>query len=458
LYGLRRGKILWGTNEQLSFGGKMLTRRRVGVAAALAASVAVVIPLSTAADAGFEPVAADAESVTYTVTGLNSIAERNAVARSGVDVLSADHGSMTVRASQAEAKKLRSAGHELLSVANVEKYLFERSMGANGKKKKPGDFPEEDSNFHNYDEMVAEVQQAASDHGDIVDVGSIGKSFEGRDIPLVKISDAAATDEDEPEVLFTCNMHAREHLTTEMCLRIVNRFTDGYESDPAIKSFVDSAEIWVVPQQNPDGIEFDIASGKYEGWRKTRKPNEGSNAIGTDPNRNYDFKWGCCGGSSEDPGADDYRGANPLDQPETKQIAEFVDSRVVGGTQQIKGHIDFHTFSELVLWPFGYTTDDTGEGMTEEEAARFKDIGTRMADTNGYTPEQASDLYVTDGSIDDWMWGKHKILSFTFEMYPSSGGMDGFYPPDEVIEKETSRNDAAVDILLKEVGAGGGSD
>lgn len=430
----------------------MFTRRGVGMAAALAVGVAVIIPLSTSAGADDQRVAADAESVTYTVTGLNSVAERNAVARSGVDVLNADHSTMTVRASKSEAKKLRATGHELLTVADVEKFLFERSAG-----KKAGEFPEEDAGFHNYDEMVAEVQKAATDHGDLVSVGSIGKSHEGRDIPLVKISDAAGTDDDEPEVLFTCNMHAREHLTTEMCLRIVNRFTDGYESDPAIKALVDTAEIWVVPQQNPDGIEFDIASGQYEGWRKTRKPNEGSSAVGTDPNRNYDYKWGCCGGSSDNPGAEDYRGANPLDQPETKQIAEWVNSRVVGGVQQIKGHIDFHTFSELVLWPYGYTTDNTGEGMTEEEAARFKDLGTRMAETNGYTPEQASNLYVTDGSIDDWMWGTHKILSFTFEMYPSSGGIDGFYPDDEVIEEETSRNDAAVDILLEGVGAGGGS-
>src|SRR5690606_32273418 len=199
----------------------------------------------------------------------------------------------------------------------------------------------------------------------------------------------------------------------------------------------------------------DIATGEYQGWRKSRKPNEGSSAVGTDINRNFSYQWGCCNGSSGNPASETYRGAEALDQPESKQITEFVDSRVVDGEQQIKGHIDFHTFSELVLWPYGYTTDDTDEGMTEEEAARFRDVGTRMAETNGYTPQQSSDLYITDGDINDWMWGEHKILSFCFEMYPSSGGIDGFYPPDEVIERETSRNDEAVEILLEEVGAGG---
>lgn len=426
----------------------MPTRRGMAAAAALAAGVAVLLPLAGPAGAADQQAAGDI--VTYTVTGLDSVAERTAVARSGVDVLSAEHGTMTVRATQEQAAELRAAGHELITMADVRKQLRELSAA-----KKPGDFPEDDADYHNYDEMVAEITKAAEDHGDLVSISSIGTSYEGRDIPLVKISDNVDTDEDEPEVLFTCNMHAREHLTTEMCLRIINRYTDDYSSDEKIKALVDTAEIWVVPQVNPDGIEYDIATGEYQGWRKSRKPNEGSSAVGTDINRNFSYQWGCCNGSSGNPASETYRGAEALDQPESKQITEFVDSRVVDGEQQIKGHIDFHTFSELVLWPYGYTTDDTDEGMTEEEAARFRDVGTRMAETNGYTPQQSSDLYITDGDINDWMWGEHKILSFCFEMYPSSGGIDGFYPPDEVIERETSRNDEAVEILLEEVGAGG---
>ena len=42
-----------------------------------------------------------------------------------------------------------------------------------------------------------------------------------------------------------------------------------------------------------------------------------------------------------------------------------------------------------------------------------------MAATNGYTPEQSSDLYITDGTIDDWLWGTSKIFAYTFEMYPT---------------------------------------
>jgi carboxypeptidase T len=115
-------------------------------------------------------------------------------------------------------------------------------------------------------------------------------------------------------------------------------------------------------------------------------------------------------------------------------------SRRVGGVQQIKTHIDFHTYGKLVLWPFGYTTANTAPGLDADQELTFRTLGIQMAGTNGYTPEQASDLYITDGSIDDWMWGNQGIWSYTFEMYPGNSGGGGFYPPDEVIAAQTALN------------------
>jgi hypothetical protein len=71
-----------------------------------------------------------------------------------------------------------------------------------------------------------------------------------------------------------------------------------------------------------------------------------------------------------------------------------------------------------------------------------------MAASNGFTPEQASDLYIADGTIDDWMWGTYKIFHYTFELYPRTSS-PGFYPPDEVIPTQTSRNRDAVLQLLE---------
>jgi carboxypeptidase T len=116
--------------------------------------------------------------------------------------------------------------------------------------------------------------------------------------------------------------------------------------------------------------------------------------------------------------------------------------------QQIKASIDFHTYSELVLWPYGYTYTDVPADMAADDHAVFSTFGREMASTNGFTPEQGSDLYITDGTIDDWLYGQHKIFSYTFELYPRSSS-PGFYPPDEVIVRETSRNREAALRLLE---------
>jgi len=82
--------------------------------------------------------------------------------------------------------------------------------------------------------------------------------------------------------------------------------------------------------------------------------------------------------------------------------------------------------------------------MTQDDHDAMVALGQAMAATNGYTPEQASDLYIFDGSINDWLYGVHRIFSYTFEMYPISTDQAGFYPPDEVIPAQTARNREAI--------------
>jgi carboxypeptidase T len=251
-------------------------------------------------------------------------------------------------------------------------------------------------------------------------------------------------------VLFSAGQHAREHITIEMALYLIDELTGKYLSDPRIKGIVDSREIWIIPSVNPDGSEYDIEPGTYRSWRKNRQPNAGTDSVGTDLNRNYGFRWGCCGGSSPIASTDVYRGPSAFSAPETQAVRNFVLSRVIDGVQQIRASIDFHAFSELVLWPFGHTRADVTKGMTRDQHDTFEALGTSLARTNGYTPEQSSDLYITDGAIDDWLWGANGVFAFTFEMYPADGPGPGFYPPDEVIHRETARNREAALLLLEE--------
>jgi hypothetical protein len=371
----------------------------------------------------------------YWIPGIFEKETRSAIAATGAGILEVGPDYVLVEATPQEAQAIRRLGLKLTRFETPAELLKV--------------FPPADSNYHDYAETVAELQQAAFDHPAILSLFSLGLAYEGRTTWAVKISDNVGVDEDEPEVLFTHHQHAREHLTIEMALYTLKMLTDEYGTDPQITSLVDSREIWLVFDVNPDGGEFDIATGSYVSWRKNRQPNAGSSYIGTDLNRNWGYRWGCCGGSSGSPSSSTYRGPAAFSAPETTVVRDFVDSRVVGGVQQITTNIDFHTYGELILWAYGYTYTDVPADMTQDDHDTFVAMGQAMAATNGYTPQQASDLYITDGTINDWMYGVHRIFSYTFEMYPVSSS-PGFYPPDEVIPAETARNRAAVLYLLEQ--------
>jgi carboxypeptidase T len=300
-----------------------------------------------------------------------------------------------------------------------------------------------DPAYHTYAEMVGEIMGYRI-LTNIVNIFSIGRSYEGRDIWVAKISDNAGLDEEEPEILFVGGHHAREHITVEMTLYIFHLLVDNYGKDQRITNIVNTHEIWIVFNLNPDGSEYDMSAANPNGpwtWRKNRQPNAGSPYIGTDLNRNYGYQWGIGANSSPDPASDTFRGIEPFSAPETVALRDFINSRVIGGEQQIKASLSFHNYSELVLWPWSYTRNTIA---SQDDHDVFVAMGTAIASMNGYTPEQSSTLYPSDGDYDDWNYGQHGIFSFTFEMSPKAGDPIGFALPGAAIPAATSRNREAV--------------
>lgn len=399
----------------------------IRVRSTLAAVVITAVVVAAAPGTAFGAAADPSGSATYQVIGPKTFDDVNAVAQTGAAVDGVEHGRVTITATPAEVKRIRQLGFQVeLVPAPTE------SGGVSTQA-----FPPADSGYHDYAEMVADINALVAAHPTIAQKSSIGLSYEGRDMPLIKISDNVATDENEPEILFDHHQHAREHLTVEMALYIMHLLVDNYGTDSRITNLVNSREFWIVPDMNPDGGEYDIATGSYRSWRKNRQPNASN--VGTDLNRNWSYQWGCCGGSSGTTSSETYRGPSAFSAPETQRLRNFVNSRVVGGVQQIKANVDWHTYSQLVLWPYGYTTTNTTPNLNADTQSAYATLGAAIA-PSGYTPEQASDLYIADGTIIDWMWATHGIFSYTIELYPGpSGSGGGFYPPDEQIVPQTTR-------------------
>lgn len=348
------------------------------------------------------------------------------------------------------------SGENAVSIMTAAELAAARRAGLQPLTVTPLDFPPADAAYHNYAELNAELATVATAHPDLIQMTTIGTSVEGRLIPAIKISDHPAADEpNEPAILFIALHHAREHLTVEMALAIIRLFTDDYGQDPALTNLVEQREIWILPNVNPDGGEYDIATGFYRYWRKNRRSN-GDGSYGVDLNRNYAYQWGCCGGASTDPYDELYQGPAPFSEPETQAVRDLVIAH-----SNITAAITFHTYGELILYPYGYTYDALPPDMAADDYEAFAALASLMAATNGYTPQQASALYVTAGDTVDWLYGARHIFGFTFEMYPT-GWNPGFYPSADLIPRETQRNLPAVIYLTgmadnprKSIGLGG---
>jgi carboxypeptidase T len=305
------------------------------------------------------------------------------------------------------------------------------------------DFPRGFEGYHTYAEVGAVTKAVADAHPAISRRFSIGTSYRGRQLWAMKISDNVATDEAEPEVLYDGGHHADEHMSVEMALRIMRWLVDGYGKDSRITNIVNGREVWIIFLVNPDGAEYDIVNGRFHYWRKNRQPTPGTGYIGTDLNRNYGYRWGGGGRTSSNPAAITYRGPHAWSAPETRAVRDFLASRVVNGRQQIRVHITFHETGRLVMWPYGYTYANVPPDMAAADHLAFVRIGRAMAASNGYRPQQASDLYITSGTTRDYAYGVYRVFSYTFELSNDD------YMDDSKIASETGRNRNAVLYLAE---------
>jgi carboxypeptidase T len=303
-------------------------------------------------------------------------------------------------------------------------------------------FPPGYAGYHTYAELTREVALVAAAHPDLVARFSIGRSFEGRQLWAVRISQDVQVDHGRPEVLFDGLHHGLEHLSLEMTLAIFHWLVDGYGDDGQITRLLRTRVVDIVFAVNPDGAEYDISGGVFHAWRKNRQPTPGSAAIGTDLNRNYADHWACCGLVSRAPASSYFAGPAPFSAPETQALRDFIESRVIDGVQRIKVAVTFHTSGRLILWPYGSTHREIAGHMTPDDHAVFVALANAMATRDRYRAEQASALYLDSGTARDWEYGHEHIFAFTVELGT------GRYMRDSIIGPETARNRSAILYLI----------
>ena len=178
----------------------------------------------------------------------------------------------------------------------------------------------------------------------------IGKTFEKRDIKMYEIGNGSK------KIMLNGGIHAREWISPMATTFILQFLT---ENNTISRSLLNAFTFMVIPVLNEDGQEYSWTIDRL--WRKNRQANNGSTCIGIDLNRNFDFKWGMTAKNTKAPGSSDpcddtYFGLSREIAPESKALANLIRN-----TTDLISFVDVHSFSQMILFPFGDCTEIEGD-------------------------------------------------------------------------------------------------
>ncbi|XP_053971893.1 zinc carboxypeptidase-like [Hylaeus volcanicus] len=271
------------------------------------------------------------------------------------------------------------------------------------------------NNYHTLNEIYSYLDSLAKAHPGKVEVIVGGSTYEKRQIKGLKLSLGG----NKPGVVLEAGIHAREWIGPATILYMVNELLNSKAAD--VRSLAESHTWYIFPVVNPDGYVYTHEKNRM--WRKTRKP-YGSLCYGSDPNRNWGYKW-MSGGSSSSPCSDTYAGSSAFSDIETKSFSEYL--RSISG--KFSAYVAFHSYSQLLMFPYGHTKDHL-ENYNDELSIGQKTIQAlaKRYGTSYKTGNIAETIYVASGSSMDWVKGTfHKPVTFTYELRDT--GRYGFLLP-----------------------------
>jgi len=307
------------------------------------------------------------------------------------------------------------------------------------------------THYHNYTEIVTILHDLNETYPDIVDVFSIGKSWQNRSIYCIRLTRENASYA-KPKVLFVGYHHAREPISAELPLYFALYAAENYGVNETITHILDFCEIYIIVALNVDGFD---AVRLNEWQRKNARPfdededglfdedppddEDGDGYIedlwlvqdeqwdfvgwegidddidgqlnedwvgGVDLNRNYGYQWNAtCDSGSPYTWAEDYRGPSMFSEPETQALRDFALNH------SFKYAVSFHSGAENIVYPWGYTNQPSPDDQV------FRQVAANLSALVGAPYEQSGAWYTTSGVWDDWMYGNRSALAFTCEIF-----------------------------------------
>lgn len=289
--------------------------------------------------------------------------------------------------------------------------------------------------YHAYEDHITWWRDLQSSFPDNSNWTSTGTSYEGRDMFGVHFWGADGPGK-KPAVIYHGTVHAREWITAPVIEYIAKQLVDAYKTN-GTQSFLDKYDFYMFPIVNPDGFVFSQTDNRL--WRKNRQPPpanaQNQTCYGRDINRNWETNWdSSTRGASRDPCSQTYRGEAPRDTPENKGMDTMI--RKIRDEQGIELYIDWHSYSQLILFPFGdketlYAPElgmwtKTASLMSEQIRLESKNDTTYVFGPSGAT------LYPTTGASIDHVYSTGRAkFSMTIEL-PDTGDYGFVLPPERI--------------------------
>ncbi|MCR3752797.1 M14 family zinc carboxypeptidase [Lentzea californiensis] len=289
--------------------------------------------------------------------------------------------------------------------------------------------------------QLAHLNEVARAHPDLATVVDYGDSWRktqgggGHDLKAICITrkspgDCALTPTaPKPRLFVMGQLHAREITTGDMAWRFID---DLVGSDLTAK--LGDLEVWVVPIANPDGVEIVESGGDTPVLhRKNANGTCTSGPRGVDLNRNAGSHWGEVG-SSANKCSETYQGPRADSEVEVQALESlwrklYRDTRAPSDTAAASADttgavISMHSFGDYVLFPWGWSTQKTGND------AALRKMANDQAALSGFAAGQPGELlYNASGATDDWVYDDLGVPSFVWEIGAGSGRCGGFLPP-----------------------------
>ncbi|XP_065147861.1 carboxypeptidase A1-like isoform X5 [Paramisgurnus dabryanus] len=277
------------------------------------------------------------------------------------------------------------------------------------------------ANYHDLSTIYSFMDLLVAENSGLVSKIVIGQSYKGRPLNVLKFSTGA----NRPGIWIDAGIHAREWITHASGVWFAKKIVTDYGHDSVLTDILNNYDIFLEIVLNPDGYEYTHLSNRM--WRKTRKPNSGSTCAGVDANRNWDAGFGGPGASSN-PCSVTYHGPSAHSEPEVKAIVDFVKSH-----GNIKTFLSIHSYSQKLLYPYGYTSTPAKDQEELHELARKAVTALKSLHNTRYKYGSfITTIYQGDGVSVDWAYSQGIKYSYTFELRDT--GLYGFLlPADQII-------------------------